>query len=69
MSARGRAKVRAALFACSHAQVDKFFPRSVELARKTLAEGGKDSSRLEGFTRHGNRHTFASRRAMAERTC
>jgi site-specific recombinase XerD len=54
-----------AVFACSHAQADKFFPRSVERARKTLAEGGKDGSRLEGFTWHGNRHTFASRLAMA----
>jgi site-specific recombinase XerD len=53
------------VFTCRHAQADKFFPRTVEKARKALAARGKDASRLEGFTWHGNRHTFASRLAMA----
>ena len=38
------------VFPCGHAQADKFFPKAVERAR---------------FTWHGNRHTFASRLAMA----
>jgi len=53
-----------AVFACPHAQADKFFPRAVQKAREALAAGGRDASRLEGFTWHGNRHTFASRLAM-----
>jgi len=52
------------VFPCRHAQADKFFPKAVEQARKALREAGKDSSRLGGFTWHGNRHTFASRLAM-----
>jgi len=36
----------------------------VQKAREALAAGGRDASRLEGFTWHGNRHTFASRLAM-----
>ena len=57
--------VQRSVFACRHEQADKFFPRAVERARKALAEAGKDASRLDGFTWHGNRHTFASRLAMA----
>jgi hypothetical protein len=30
-----------------------------------LREAGKDPSRLDGYTWHSNRHTFASRLAMA----
>ena len=57
--------VQRSVFACRHEQADKFFPRAVERARKALAEAGKDASRLDGFTWHGNRHTFASRLAMS----
>lgn len=53
------------VFACRHAQADKFSPKAVEQAQKALRDVGKDASRLEGFTWHGNRHTFASRLAMA----
>jgi integrase len=45
-------------------QPDKFFPRAIERARQALIEAGKDASRLNGYTWHGNRHTFASRLAM-----
>ena len=31
----------------------------------SLAAAGKDTSRLQGYTWHGNRHTFASRLVMA----
>jgi site-specific recombinase XerD len=53
------------VFPCRHGQADKFFPKAVEQAKKALGEAGRDVSRLDGFTWHGNRHTFASRLAMA----
>jgi len=53
------------VFQCRHAQADKFFPKAVERAQTSLKEARKDASRLDGFTWHGNRHTFASRLAMA----
>jgi integrase len=52
------------VFVCRHAQADKFFPKAVDRAQKALRAAGKDASRLDGFTWHGNRHTFASRLAM-----
>ena len=42
----------------------RVFEVAVEAARATLAASGKDTSRLEGYTWHGNRHTFASRLVM-----
>lgn len=39
--------------------------RAVEAAQVTLTAAGKDASRLQGYTWHGNRHTFASRLVMA----
>ena len=53
------------MFECSYTAADKFFPRAVEKARRALREAGKDASGLEGYTWHGNRHTFASRLVMA----
>lgn len=53
------------VFHSRHAQADKFFPKAVERAQAALKGAGKDASRLEGFTWHGNRHNFASRLAMA----
>jgi integrase len=53
------------VFPCRHAQADKFFPKAVEKAQKALKEAGENSSRLDGYTWHGNRHTLASRLAMA----
>jgi len=37
----------------------------VDRAREAVKRAGKDVSRLEGYTWHGNRHTFASRLVMA----
>jgi integrase len=37
----------------------------VERARAALSLAGQDVSRLDGYTWHCNRHTFASRLAMA----
>ena len=53
------------VFACRHAQADKFFPKAVEKAQQVLVAARMDTSRLSGYTWHGNRHTFASRLVMA----
>jgi len=53
------------VFPCSYTQPDKFFPQAVDVARKTLIATGSDASRLDGYTWHCNRHTFASRLVMA----
>jgi integrase len=53
-----------AIFPDRPKQADKFFPRYVQRAAEALREAGRDGSRLEGYTWHGNRHTFASRLAM-----
>lgn len=52
------------VFPCRYRQPDKFFPKAVERAQGALREAGKDGSRLDGYTWHGNRHTFASRLVM-----
>jgi len=41
--------------------VSRVFLASVERAQTSLRDAGKDAGRLEGYTWHGNRHTFASR--------
>jgi len=41
------------------------FERAVEAAHATLAAAGKDTNRLDGYTWHCNRHTWASRLVMA----
>ena len=48
-------------------QAGKWFYRAVKAARALLAKEGHtdDAQRLDGFTRHCLRHTFASRLAMA----
>lgn len=53
------------LFPLSHRQTAILLARAVERARAALRDAGRDLSRLEGFTWHGLRHTFASRLAMA----
>ena len=45
--------------------VSRAFLSAVERAQASLRDAGKDAGRLEGYTWHGNRHTFASRLAMA----
>jgi integrase len=45
--------------------VSRAFLRAVERAQAALRDAGKDASRLDGYTWHGNRHTFASRLVMA----
>ena len=46
-------------------QPDKFFPKVIERAQAALRQAGKDATRLDGYTWHCNRHTFASRLVMA----
>jgi site-specific recombinase XerD len=53
------------LFGCRYTEASKFLPKAVERASQTLRKVGKDMARLDGYTWHGNRHTFASRLVMA----
>ena len=53
------------VFRYAYVQPDKFFPRAVARAQATLRQAGQDSARLDGYTWHCNRHTFASRLVMA----
>jgi hypothetical protein len=50
-------------------QPDKFFPKVIERAQAALRQAGKDATRLDGYTWHCNRHTFASRLVMAGLIC
>jgi integrase len=45
--------------------VSRAFVAAVGRAQAALRDAGNDASRLEGYTWHGNRHTFASRLVMA----
>jgi hypothetical protein len=49
------------LFPLSYRQTQILFAQAVERAQGTLRDAGQDPSRLDGFTWHGGRHTFASR--------
>src|SRR5262249_34539180 len=42
------------VFRCRHAQADKFFPKAVKAAQRALKTAKKDTSRLDGYTWHGN---------------
>jgi site-specific recombinase XerD len=53
------------VFRRSYVVAANFFPKAVERAQKTLVAAGRDGSRIEGYTWHCNRHTFASRLVMA----
>jgi len=53
------------VFRCPYVQPDKFFPKAIEWAQAALRQARKDAGRLDGYTWHCNRHTFASRLVMA----
>lgn len=53
------------VFTLSYRHAVRLFSRAVTRAQATLRDAGADAGRLDGFTWHGLRHTFASRLAMA----
>jgi site-specific recombinase XerD len=53
------------VFPMAYRTVARVFERAVRAAQAALRETGKDTSLLEGYTWHCNRHTFASQLVMA----
>jgi integrase len=53
------------VFTAAYRTTARAFEGAVKRAQAALKEAGKDASRLDGYTWHGNRHTFASRLVMA----
>jgi integrase len=53
------------VFTQAYRTVARAFGQAVERAQAELREAGKDATRLDGYTWHGNRHSFASRLVMA----
>jgi site-specific recombinase XerD len=53
------------IFTVAYRTAARAFARSVARAQAALQDAGRDASRLDGYTWHGNRHTFASRLVMA----
>jgi site-specific recombinase XerD len=53
------------IFKAAYRTIARAFALAVGQAQKALRSAGRDASRLDGFTWHGNRHTFASRLVMA----
>lgn len=55
----------APIFRAAYRTTARALERAVQRSQEALREAGKDASRLDGYTWHGNRHTFASRLVMA----
>jgi site-specific recombinase XerD len=53
------------IFSGAYRTVARAFSYAVRQAQTALRAAGKDASRLEGYTWHSNRHSFASRLVMA----
>jgi site-specific recombinase XerD len=53
------------IFDGAYRTVARLFSHAVRKAQSELRAAGKDASRLEGYTWHSNRHSFASRLVMA----
>ncbi len=53
------------VFGHAYRTVARAFQQAVQRAQVVLREAGKDAARLDGYTWHGNRHSFASRLVMA----
>lgn len=53
------------VFSLAYRTVARAFDQAVKAAQAKLREAGRDASLLDGYTWHCNRHTFASRLAMA----
>ena len=54
-----------AVFTAAYRTTARAIETAVEAAQATLAARGTDTSKLVGYSWHGNRHTFASRLVMA----
>jgi len=52
------------IFTGAYRTVARVFTHAVTRAQAALRAAGKDASRLDGYTWHSNRHTFASRLVM-----
>jgi len=53
------------IFSGAYRTVARVFSLAVRQAQTALRTAGKDGSRLDGYTWHSNRHSFASRLVMA----
>ena len=53
------------IFRGAYRTVARSFSQAVACAQAALRAAGKDASKLDGYTWHSNRHTFASRLVMA----
>lgn len=53
------------VFSHAYRTVARAVERAVERAREALRDAGRDTTHLDGYTWHGNRHTWASRLTMA----
>jgi site-specific recombinase XerD len=53
------------VFTAAYRTTARALERAVGAAQASLAAAGKDASRLQGYTWHGNRHSFASPLVMA----
>jgi integrase len=53
------------VFDAAYRTAARSFERAVNAAQAALREAGRDTSLLDGYTWHCNRHTFASRLVMA----
>jgi site-specific recombinase XerD len=53
------------IFDGAYRTVARLFSHAVQQAQTGLRAAGKDACRLEGYTWHSNRHSFASRLVMA----
>lgn len=56
---------REPVFKLAYRTVARAFECAIERAKEALRNDGKDAVHLDGYTWHGNRHTFASRLVMA----
>src|SRR5262245_1800368 len=54
----------ASIFSGAYRTAARSFSQAVSRAQASLRAAGKDASKLDGYTWHSNRHTFASRLVM-----
>ena len=53
------------VFRAAYRTTARIFQRAVGRTREALKDAGEDTGHLDGYTWHGNRHTFASRLVMS----